>query len=149
MKKILEKIKVSKKIFLVEILVALIVISAIGVYVSPKFIKKQEVMMAAKIKADGDIFVSKALEEFASDKKKKSSEVAQKICDELNAISKNPYNKNEPAYTFRQECKACNSVQYDDDLTMIILTTYDKKGQLVARTVIKPPSFVAYNKNDD
>ena len=32
---------------------------------------------------------------------------------------------------------------------MIILTTYDKKGDLIARTVIKPPSFVTYNKSDD
>ena len=32
---------------------------------------------------------------------------------------------------------------------MIILTTFNKKGELIARTVIKPPSFVVYSIEDE
>ena len=53
------------------------------------------------------------------------------------------------SFTFDTNCKGCNSVEYDDKLTMIILTTYNKRGDLIARTVIKPPSFVTYTKSEN
>ena len=72
-----------KKITAIELSVLFIVFIALGIYYSPRFWHKQEVMMAAKIKADSAVFTSKALEEFATNKKAKSSEVAQKVTDEL------------------------------------------------------------------
>lgn len=138
-----------KKITAIEISVLLVIFIALGIYYSPKFAKKQDVMMAAKIKADNAVFTSKALEEFAKDKKVKPSNVAQKISDELNEINVNPYDKSSRAYTFDLNCKGCNSVEYNDELSMIILTSYNKKGEMIARTVIKPPSFVSYSKSDD
>ena len=75
--------------------------------------------------------------------------IRKKIADELNLIAKNPYDKKAKAYTFDINCKACNSIEYDDNLCMVILTTYNKRGDLIARTVIKPPSFVTYNKMDE
>ena len=137
-----------RKITAIEITTIMLACIALGVYYSPNFMHKQEVLKAAKIKADNAIFTSKALEEFAKNKSAKSSEIAQKISDELNSTSINPYNKKAPAYTFEVNCKGCNSVEYDDNLSMIILTTYNKKGELIARTVIKPPSFVTYTKED-
>lgn len=138
-----------KKITAIETIVLMIVVVGVGIYYSPHFMQKQEVMMAAKIKADNAIFTSKALEEFAQDKKAKPSDVAQRVSEQLNAVSVNPYDKANDAYTFELNCKACNSVEYNDELSMIILTSYDKKGTMMARTVIKPPSFVSYNKLDD
>ena len=138
-----------KKITAVEIIVIMIVLVAVGIYYSPHFMNKQEVMMAAKIKADNAMFTSKTLEEFAVNKNAKPSDVAQKVANELNATGKNPYDKKAQAFTFDTNCKGCNSVEYDDKLTMIILTTYNKRGDLMARTVIKPPSFVTYAKSDD
>ena len=138
-----------KKITAVEIFVAIIVLFGIGIYYSPRYFKKNEVMMASKLKADGAVFTSKVLEEFAQNKNAKSSEVAQKITDELNKIEVNPFDKKALAYTFEKNCKGCNSVEYDDNLSMIILTSYNKKGELLARTVIKPPSFVSYNISDN
>jgi len=137
-----------KKITAIEITTLFLAFLAIGIYYSPNFMHKQEVMKAAKIKSDNAIFTSKALEEFAKDKNAKSSAIAQKITDELNSTTINPYDKKTQAYTFDLNCKGCNSVEYDDALSMIILTTYNKKGELIARTVIKPPSFVTYTKED-
>ena len=152
--KFIEKIKKInfcniKKITAIEIVVSAIVLIAIGIYYSPNFTNKQEVMMAAKIKADSAMFTSKSLEEFAQNKNAKPSDVAQKVADELNATGKNPYDKKAQAFTFDTNCKGCNSVEYDDKLTMIILTTYNKRWDLIARTVIKPPSFVTYTKSEN
>jgi len=137
-----------KKITAIEIVAVAIIFTALGVYYSPFFMQKQEMMAAAKIKSDNAIFTSKVLEEFAANSKTKPSEVVQKVTDELNLTSKNPYNKKEKAYTFQMNCKGCNSVEYDDNLKMVILTTYNKKGDLIARTVIKPPSYVTYTKDN-
>lgn len=147
-KEILKSCKV-KKIIAIELSVIFVALIAVGIYYSPGFFHNKNVMMAGKIKANSAVFTSKALEEFAQKKGIKSSDVAQKVADELNQTETNPYNKNKAAYTFEKNCKGCNSIEYDDNLSMIILTSYNKKGELLARTVIKPPSFVTYNKADD
>lgn len=141
------KIEFNKKtVVIVEIVFVFLALAALSVYYIPKLLNKQEVMAAAKIKAGNEIFITKSLEEFEANKKIKSSEVAKKIAEELNTVTVNPYNKKSEAYTFEKDCKGCNTVEFDDIQEMIILTTYDKKGELIARTVIKPPSFVTYNK---
>ena len=136
---------------IIKITIFLIILCAIGILISPRFEfgKKQEIAAAAKIKTDNEIFISKALDEFSKSNHKKPSEIAQMITEELNLTAKNPYNKKEKAYTFEMNCKGCNSVDFDDSLSMIILTTYNKKGELVARTVIKPPSYVTYYKDEE
>ena len=138
-----------QKMTAIEVFVLVIVFFAIGIYYSPNFMHKKDVMMAAKIKADNAIFTAKALEEFAQDKNAKASVIAKKVADELNVTTKNPYDKKQDAYSFDNECKSCNNVSYDDNNEMIILTTFNKKGELIARTVIKPPSFVVYSIEDD
>lgn len=136
---------------IIKLGIFLIVIITAGVLISPRLNigKKQEIAAAAKIKTDNEIFVSKALEEFSKKDAKKPSEIAQIVAQELNETAKNPYNKKEKAYTFEMNCKGCNSIDFDDSLAMIILTTYDKKGELVARTIIKPPSFVTYYRDEE
>ena len=141
------KFEINKKtVALAEIILGVSAVAALGVYYIPQLVEKQEVMAAAKIQNGNQVFITKSLEEFSANKKIKSSEVAKKVSEELNSTTVNPYNKKADAYTFETECKGCNSVEFDDTLEMIILTTYNKKGELIARTVIKPPSFVTYNK---
>ena len=101
----------NKNLVLIEVTTILIAILALCVYFSPKFIHKQEIMAAAKIKADNAMFTSKALEEFASNSKAKPSEIAQKVAQELNLIAKNPYNKKAPAYSFDTQCNGCNRIE--------------------------------------
>lgn len=138
-----------KKITVIELTTALLALFALGIYFLPNMINKKEDMILAKIKSDNAIFTSKVLELFAKNPNQKPSQIAQTVLDELNTISKNPYDKNLKAYTFEKDCKGCSSVEYDDKLIMVIVTTYDKKGDLIARTVIKPPSFVTYLKSDE
>lgn len=138
-----------RKTVKIEITVLILAFIALGVYYIPGFNQKQEVMKAAKIKADNTVFTQKALDKFANEKNIKASIVAQTVMDELNQTAQNPYDKNTKPYTFEKECKGCNSIETDDALEMIILTTYDKKGDLIGRTVIKPPSFVTYSSKEE
>ena len=138
-----------KKITVIEIIVLIMFFGAIGIYYSPHFMYKKEARYAAKIKSDNAIFTARVIEEFAKNKDAKASDVAKKVADNLNQISKNPYNKKSPAYTFEKDCVGCNNVSYDDNTQMITLTTFNKKNELILRTVIKPPSFVVYSKFDE
>lgn len=138
----------NKKIIfsLVALVVALIALAAVF---APKFLEKKKTEALEKTKATNEAFTSKILEQFNSNFNIKASTAAQIVCDELNERTQNPYDKRKPACTFERECKGCLSVEFDDSLSMVIVTTYDPKGELAARTVIKPPSFVTYNKADD
>ena len=138
-----------KKITMIEISTVAIALVAFGIFFSPKFTLDKEIMYAAKIKADNSIFTAKVLEEFAQNQNAQASSVAQKVSEELNLLVKNPYNNKQPAYVFEPSCKACNSITYDDISQIVVVTTYNKKGELIARTVIKPPSFVDYSKYDE
>ena len=138
-----------KKITLIEVIVLVIVFIAIGIYYSPHFMYEKEVRNAAKIKSDNAIFSARVLEEFAKNKNAKASDVAKNVAKKLNETAKNPYDKKNPAYIFEKECAGCNSVTYDDKAQMITLTAFNKKNELILRTVIKPPSFVVYSKYDD
>jgi len=138
-----------KKITAIEIFVAVIILVAVGIYYSPHFMQEKEIRMAAKIKTDNSIFISKVLQEFAQNKNAKTSEVAKKVAQELNSVSVNYFDKKEEAYTFESQCRGCNSIEYNDEQSMIIVSTFNKKGEMLARTVIKPPSFVTYVKSAD
>lgn len=133
---------------IIVLIITLLVLAVLGVFLSD-FLKNQETKKSEKVKDVSRVFTSKALEEFSQNPSAKPSMVAQKISDELNQTYKNPYDKKSPAYTFDKNCKACNSLEYDDNLVMIIITTYDKEGELAARTVIKPPSSVTYFRDDE
>lgn len=128
------------------IIVAVICLAAVFV---PKYLDEKNIQTLEKTKADNSAFTNKILEQFSLNPNIKASDAAQKVCDELNSITQNPYDKNKPAFTFERECKACISVEYDDNLSMVIVTTFDPKGDLSARTVIKPPSFVTFTKEDN
>lgn len=125
-----------------------IVLVACIIYFAPKLFLDKEMQKIAKVKSNNAIFTARIIEEFSINKKFNSSEAAKKIADELNKTTKNPYDKNKQAYTFEKKCTNCNNIEVDDNSQTIILTSYNNKGELIARTVIKPPSFVTYTKFD-
>ena len=138
-----------KKITAIEIFVVILVLIAFGVYYSPNFMLNLEKKNAAKIKSDNAIFTARVLEEFAQNKNAKASDVGKKVLEDLNKTTINPYNRRKPAFTLDAICVGCSSVGFDDTNQMIVVTSYNNKKELVARTVIKPPSFVEYSKFDN
>lgn len=132
-----------------EIIALVIALIALGVYLFNDLSQKKEASFAAKIKADNNAFTMKTLEKFEANKKAKATKVATDVMTELNEVAQNPYDKNVKPYTFEKGCTACSIIEADDALQMITVTTYNKKGDLIARTVIKPPSFVTYSSKEE
>lgn len=138
-----------KKLTIVEIAVLIFVIVVVIIYLAPYFLKERQDMILSRIKASNAIFISKTIEEFAKDKNAKPSDVSKKVIDLLNETEKNPYGTKDDFYVTGKECSACTKVESDNNLKMIIITTFDKEGELIARTVINPPSYVTYYKENE
>lgn len=132
-----------------EIAVIIILILCIGLYLTPYLTGGLDKKKEAKVVANAAVFTSKTLSNFALNKKEKASIVAKKTADELNTLSKNPFNKKLPAYVFEKPQAGSVAVSSDDELQTVTVTGFGKEKQIVVRTVIKPPSFVTYQKYED
>lgn len=137
------------KIAKLEIAVIIILLICIGLYLTPYFKKSADERKIARINANAAIFTSKSLAEFSRDKDQKASVVAKKTLDELNTVSKNPYDRKLPAYVSGNVFCGSVSIESDDKLQTITVTGYGRDNVIIVRTVIKPPSFVTYKKYED
>ena len=137
------------KIAKLEIAVIIILLLCIGLYLTPYFKKSADERKIAGINANAAIFTSKSLAEFSRDKDQKASIVAKKTLDELNTVSKNPYDRKLPAYVSGNVFCGSVSIESDDKLQTITVTGYGRDNVIIVRTVIKPPSFVTYKKYED
>lgn len=132
-----------------EIAVIIILILCIGLYLTPYLTGGLDKKKEARVVANAAVFTSKSLANFSINKKEKASIVAKKTADELNTLSKNPFNKKLPAYVFEKPQAGSVVVSSDDELQTVTVTGFGKEKQIVVRTVIKPPSFVTYQKYED
>lgn len=132
-----------------EIAVIIILILCIGLYLTPYLTGGLDKKKEARVVANAAVFTSKTLANFSINKKEKASVVAKKTADELNTLSKNPFNKKLPAYVFENPEAGSVVVSSDDELQTVTVTGFGKEKQIVVRTVIKPPSFVTYQKYED
>ena len=137
------------KIAKLEIAVIIILLICIGLYLTPYFKKSADERKIAGINANAAIFTSKSLAEFSRDNDQKASIVAKKTLDELNTVSKNPYDRKLPAYVSGNVFCGSVSIESDDKLQTITVTGYGRDNVIIVRTVIKPPSFVTYKKYED
>ena len=137
-----------KKTLIIRItaVIALIVLAISMVYIVSNFISNRQDKIKEQVEASNSVFTSKVIEEFAKNKDMKMSEIAQKTAKKLNTAKNNPYGDKEDFFVLAKDKKACSNIEADDNLKMIIVTTLDKNGELVARIVINPPSFVTYYK---
>lgn len=136
------------KITKLEIAIIIILIICIGIYLVPYFTSSAEKRKESTLRTNAAIFTSKSLSVFSENKDVKASEVAKKTADELNKLNKNPYNKKLPAYVFENAQNGSIYIQSDDKIQTITITGYTKDGSILVRTLIKPPSFVTYEKED-
>ena len=137
------------KVAKIEIAVIIILVLCIGLYLMPYLTGGLDKKKEAKVVANAAVFTSKTLANFSINKKEKASVVAKKTADELNTLSKNPFNKKLPAYVFEKPQAGSVTVQSDDELQTVTVTGLGKENKIVVRTVIKPPSFVTYQKYED
>ncbi len=76
--------------------------------------------------------------------KDKSFELVKKY----NETYTNPVTKKENAFTTDKKCMGCVSVIFDDNTQSLNITGYDKNLQILCRTIVKPPSFVTYEREE-
>lgn len=137
-----------KKITYIEIFVLILVFLGFAFYLVPKMMLSMEQKQYGRLQANAAMMTSKILAEFSDNKNKKTaSEISNNLADEMNKLVKNPIDKKNPAYSINEECMGCVVLVPDDKIKTIVLTAKDKSGELIARTVIKPPSFVTFNKD--
>ncbi len=132
-----------------EIAVIVILLLCIGLYLTPYFSGNMDKKRSAKVNANAAVFTTKALANFTYEKDKKASSIAKKTADELNTLDKNPFDKKLPAYVFENPQRGSILVEFDDKIQTITITGYGLENAILVRTVIKPPSFVTYQKYED
>lgn len=137
------------KLAKLEIAVIVILLLCIGLYLTPYFTSSADKRRAAKVCANAAVFTSKALANFNEEKDKKASIVAKETLEELNTLDKNPFDKKLPAYVFEKPQTGSILVESDDKIQTITLTGFGRENVILVRTVIKPPSFVTYQKYED
>lgn len=135
------KRQVLKLIILFAIILAFVLAGCLN-----KTAVKKEQKVFDLIKKNNAAFTSKVLDEYNNGSNLKASNVVEKTVNEMNEVTSNPFNKKQKAFTYDLNCTNCTTVEFQDSQNSIILTTLDKKGKLIARTVIKPPSYVTYTK---
>ncbi len=146
--KLIKKLKEKFNITPLEIFIVFIFLVGLGFYFAPKLALSVEQRQYGIIQTNAAMMTSKILAEFSDNlKKQKPSEIAQKLTAEMNKLCKNPVDKKEAAYALNEECLGCVTVSPDDKVKNIILTSKDKEGKLIVRTIIQPPSFVTFNKD--
>ena len=137
------------KLAKLEIAVIVILLLCIGLYLTPYFTSSADKRRSAKVSANAAVFTSKALANFNEEKDKKASIVAKETLEELNTLDKNPFDKKLPAYVFEKPQTGSILVESDDKIQTITLTGFGRENVILVRTVIKPPSFVTYQKYED
>ncbi len=120
-------------------------IIGLGINLFSNYKKEKEAKISAQIQKDTSAFITRAQDEFNSTNLK-ASDISRRIVEDFNSNIKNPYDKKLQAYTFDKNCASCSNVEAFDSENTIIITTYNSKGKLEARTIIKPTSFVTYSK---
>lgn len=136
------------KITKLEIGIILIMLLAFGIYFFPSIFGDKIKMKNAKVVANASIFTSKSLSYFNADKNAKASDVAKKTAEELNTLSVNPYDKKLPAFVFSEPKVGSILVTSEDAIQTITITGLDADKKIIVRTLIKPPSFVTYQKEE-
>jgi hypothetical protein len=115
-------------------------------YFAPKVMLQGEQKMEDTLKLNVSNFTSKTLEQFASSERPVASEIVTNLAQELNESATNPITGLD-AFIFGPPCAGCVVIQPDDNMGSVIITAYDKTLTIVARTVMRPPSFVTYERD--
>ena len=73
---------------------------------------------------------------------------SKEYVEKYNTTYKNPITKKENAFTVDKKCIGCVSVNYDENIKSISITGYDKNLEILCRTIVKPPSYVTYEREE-
>lgn len=134
----------------IEIVSLGIILIFLLLYFLPRVMVGDEKKQNAVLKLSAAQYTSKTLEAFSTaGKKPDAALISKKIADELNQNIKNPIDKKRGVFVMDGPCPGCINVEPDNSMESVIITGYDRNLKIFVRTVIKPPSFVSYTREED
>lgn len=116
-------------------------------YLMPK-IEKCLANKKAKIVSNNCMAYSNAiLAKYNSDKKINIEKTAKDLVVEFNQKYKNPILKKEPAFAFDGKIYGACNIKYNKQVKALDVTGLDKEEGIIIRVIVKPPSFVRYDRS--
>ena len=118
-----------------------------ALYLSPKIEKKIN-DKKAKIVTDNCMAYSNAiLGKYKANKKINIEKVAQELINDFNSKYLNPINKKEQAFTYNGKVQGACNIAYNKNVKALDVTGFDSDYGIIIRVVVKPPSFVRYDRS--
>ena len=134
-----------KKNIIITIGIIFFTIFIITLACVPKILKEYENKSNSVVKNNCKIIVQDVIN---IKDMKKLSEKSKEFVEKYNETYKNPITNKESAFTVDKKCIGCVSVSYDENTKSINVTGYDKDLEILCRTVVKPPSYVTYEREE-
>ena len=116
-------------------------------YISPKIEKYVSAKKSKIITQNCSAYSNAVLAKYNSNKKINIKKTAENLADEFNKKYTNPINKKEVAFAFDGKIKGACNIKYDKTVKALDVTGLDSDDTIVIRIVVKPPSFVRYDRN--
>lgn len=116
-------------------------------YIAPKIEKFIADKKAKIITENCGAYSNALLAKYNSNKKINIKNTAERLVEEFNQKYKNPINKKDDSFTLGGKVKGACNITYDKTVKALDVTGLDSDNNIVIRIVVKPPSFVRYDRN--
>ena len=138
----------KKIINIIEICFWLLAVVLLIIFLYIKFAPASELKKENVIKENGRIFLQEVINDYEITKKSQYDieKNIQGVIKKLNKERTNPYDKKQNPYVIDEECLGCITINIDEGVGNVVMTGYDKRKHILTRSVIKPPSYVTYEK---
>lgn len=116
-------------------------------YITPKIEKYTHEKKAKIITENCSAFSNAILAKYNANKKINIKTTAENLIQEFNQKYKNPINKQNEAFTTNSKTRGACNVLYDKTVGALDVTGLDYDETIVVRIVVKPPSYVRYDRD--
>lgn len=116
-------------------------------YITPKIEKFAKEKKAKIITENCSDFSNAILAKYNANKKIDIKNTSEDLIQEFNQKYKNPINKKDLAFTTNGKTRGACNIMYDKTVNALDVTGLDFDETIVVRIVVKPPSFVRYDRD--
>ncbi len=116
-------------------------------YITPKIEKYTNEKKAKIITENCTAYSNAILAKYNANKKINIKSTAENLVQEFNQKYTNPINKKDQAFTTDGKIRGACRVTYDKIVAALDVTGFDYDETIVVRIVVKPPSYVRYDRD--
>lgn len=125
---------------LLELLIVVVILGVLALIAAPSLLNAADQAKDATVKANLSAAASSITSRFALQSSDAASVIAQDIVDELNAENKNPIDEDSDAFAVGGTTPGSVVLAADDATDSIVITSYDKNGDLLVTKTVKAPA---------